>query len=315
LSDMDLPIIKQLQVSAPNGNAIIHPLPLGGFGISRYKIDYELAELAKLNGVNLLEGKKVTGVNFERTRFEIRCGASSYRAKVVCGAFGKRSNLDVTWKRSFAGQKPNKLNNFIGVKYHIETDAASDTISLHNFYNGYCGLSEIEDGKHCLCYLTTAENLRKCNNSIINLERNVLQRNPHLKQIFRKSKLLYQTPLTISQVSFEKKLQVENHILMTGDAAGMITPLCGNGMSMALHGSKIAAELISQFLAHRISRAEMEERYIKTWNDTFRKRLQTGRMIQRMFGKEWLTNAFIQTVKPFPKFVSYLIRQTHGEPF
>ena len=33
-------------------------------------------------------------------------------------------------------------------------------------------------------------------------------------------------------------------MLLLGDAAGMITPLCGNGMSMALHSSKIAADMV-----------------------------------------------------------------------
>src|SRR5687768_18609623 len=102
---------------------------------------------------------------------------------------------------------------------------------------------------------------------------------------------------------------------MVGDAAGMITPLCGNGMSMALHAGKVAAELISRYLLKKITRNELEEQYIKRWNALFRQRLQTGRIIQRFFGKEWVTNAFLKTVKPFPKFISYLIRQTHGEPF
>src|SRR6195952_4505137 len=44
LSDMDLPQIKQLLVSSPSGNTVEHALPLGGFGISRYKIDAELAK-------------------------------------------------------------------------------------------------------------------------------------------------------------------------------------------------------------------------------------------------------------------------------
>jgi menaquinone-9 beta-reductase len=191
----------------------------------------------------------------------------------------------------------------------------SDTIALHNFSDGYCGVSQIEDEKHCLCYLTTARNLSVSNNSITELEKNVLQKNPLLKKIFQESRLLNQTPLTISQVSFEKKQQVENHVLMVGDAAGMITPLCGNGMSMALHAGKIAAELISRYLLKKITRNELEEQYVKRWNALFRQRLQTGRVIQRFFGKEWVTNAFLNSVKPFPKFISYLIRQTHGEPF
>ncbi|MEJ7737579.1 MAG: NAD(P)/FAD-dependent oxidoreductase [Chitinophagaceae bacterium] len=314
LSDMDLPIIKNLLVSAPNGQYIEQSLPLGGFGISRHKIDYELAMLARANGVYILEGMKVTEVRFLQT-FIITCSLQQYQAKVVCGAFGKRSNLDIKLKRSFAEQKANRLNNYIGVKYHIQTNFASDTIALHNFKNGYCGISRIEEGKYCLCYLTTSNNLRSSQNSIVKLEEAVLQRNPFLKKIFNESKVLYQTPLTISQVSFDNKSQVENHMLMVGDAGGMITPLCGNGMSMAFHGSKIASELIAQFFSKKITRAELEEQYIKQWNRLFQKRLQTGRLIQKLFGKEWLTNVFINAVRPYPRFISYLIRQTHGDPF
>src|ERR1700712_1259053 len=43
LDVMNLPIIKKLIVSSPNGKCIKHPLPLGGFGISRYTLDHELS--------------------------------------------------------------------------------------------------------------------------------------------------------------------------------------------------------------------------------------------------------------------------------
>jgi flavin-dependent dehydrogenase len=81
---------------------------------------------------------------------------------------------------------------------------------------------------------------KKNNNSIAQMEQNILWQNPLLKEIFTKAKFLYSEPLVISQVSFDRKQQVENHVLMIGDAAGLITPLCGNGMSMAMHASKIA---------------------------------------------------------------------------
>jgi menaquinone-9 beta-reductase len=314
LSDMELPLIKQLVVSAPNGNNFQQALPLGGFGISRYKIDAELARLAVNNGVVLMEGVKVNDALFDGKLFTLQCNRGSIRATVVAGSYGKRSNLDVKWKRPFVLNKPNKLNNYIGVKYHVRCNQPADTIALHNFSDGYCGISQVEDGHYCLCYLTTARNLQSAG-SIAAMEKNILCRNPFLKEIFTTAEFLWAEPVTIAQVSFDSKSQVQDHILMTGDAAGMITPLCGNGMSMALHGSKIAAPVITQFLQQRISRSQMEEMYTNQWNTAFTKRLRTGRLIQRMFGKPWLTDIFIKIIKPFPKFISYLIRQTHGEPF
>lgn len=315
LSDMDLPTIKRLQVSAPDGNTLQHDLPLGGFGISRYKIDAELAQIAAAGGAAIRENEKVNDVWFNGDVFKLRGAHSLITAKTVVAAFGKRSNLDIKWKRPFALQKKGKLNNYIGVKYHVQFDGEPDTIVLHNFENGYCGMSQVENNTWCLCYLTTAGNLSKSGNSIPVMEQNILYKNPFLKHIFSTATFLYKEPVTIAQVSFSPKQQVEDHMLMIGDAAGMITPLCGNGMSMALHASKIAAGSIGAFLNGKLSRQEMEADYTKQWNELFARRLQTGRFIQRMFGKTWVTNVFIGILKPFPKIIAYLIRQTHGEPF
>ncbi len=95
---------------------------------------------------------------------------------IAAGTYGKRSNLDAKWKRPFTQVKPNKLNHFVGVKYHIETFFPEDLIALHNFENGYCGISRIENNKYCLCYLTTARNLRKSHNDIQAMEKNILQK-------------------------------------------------------------------------------------------------------------------------------------------
>ena len=201
------------------------------------------------------------------------------------------------------------------MKYHIRTAFPDDTIALHNFKDGYCGLSEVEDDKYCLCYLTTAQNLKENNNSIKEMEKNVLYKNPFLKIIFTAAEFIFKEPVTISQISFDKKTTVENHVLMTGDSAGMITPLCGNGMSMAFHSSKIAFESIQSFLNKNITREKMETQYNTQWQKYFAGRLKTGRIIQMLFGKENATNFFISTIKHFPFIINRIIKSTHGKDF
>ncbi len=315
LTDMHLPVISRLLVTAPNGNRIEQRLDLGGIGISRYLIDYELYKLAKANGVHIQEGIKVDDIHYENNSFAIHSAIGAINVSVAAGCFGKRSNIDVKWKRKFVSAKNKGLNNYIGVKYHIKTEWPDDLIALHNFKDGYCGISKVEDGKCCLCYLTTAQNLKENGNSIAALETNVLEANPHLKNILSNGEKLFQEPVTIAQISFATKKQVENNLLMIGDAGGMITPLCGNGMSMALHGSKLAFQAIEKFLHNKINRHEMETQYSREWKTQFSKRLAMGRIIQQLFGKRWVTNLFIKIVKPFPGFIKFLVRQTHGKPF
>jgi flavin-dependent dehydrogenase len=314
LSEMNLPVIRKLLVSAPNGKLLEQTLPLGGFGISRYKLDSLLADIARKSGAKLLENIKAESLNFENGIFNTRYGITTVQSQIAAAGFGKRSNLDIKWKRGFTVQKNNRLNNYIGVKYHVQTDYPAGQIGLHNFKYGYCGISQIEDGKYCLCYMTRAKNLQENGNSLPEMEKKILQKNPHLKNIFSSSIFLTE-PVTISQISFDNKTQVENHILFVGDAAGMITPLCGNGMSMALHASKLAFEQIHNFLQKKISREQMENAYQQQWRLHFHKRLSTGRTLQRFFGSTVLSNLLISSLKPFPGVVRRLIRATHGQSF
>jgi flavin-dependent dehydrogenase len=312
---MDCPLICRLIVTAPDGTKVEEVLPLGGFGLSRYVLDNKLANIAREIGVELREGDKVQDIEYQEGYFAIRSASGEYTSTAAAGCFGKRSNLDLKWQRPFVETKPTKLNNYIGVKYHIKTDLPKNMIALHNFSDGYCGVSAIEDDKYCLCYLTTAANLRASDNSIEKMQENILFKNSYLKKIFRDAEFLYDQPATISQISFNKKSQVEDHVLMIGDAAGMITPLCGNGMSMAMHAGKLAADILDQFLRHKISRNEMEQHYTKAWAGHFSNRLMMGRMIQSMFGKPATTSLFLKSVKPFPFLVRGLIKKTHGQPF
>jgi menaquinone-9 beta-reductase len=320
LRDMNLPKVDTLYLTAPNGKSFTTYLPLGGFGISRYAIDNLLSKIAKEKGVHLFEESKVENVNFDQN-FSISYSSHNTRevqqkeSLACCSAFGKRSNLDVKWKRSFLSKNNSRINNYVAVKYHVRTKWPANVIGLHNFKDGYCGISQIEDGQYCLCYLTTADNLKRSGNSIEKMQDEILFKNPVLKKIFSSSEFLFQTPLTISQVSFSKKTLVENNILMIGDAAGMITPLCGNGMSMALHSSKLAAYCIDLFLKNAITREQMELQYQQQWNHQFSKRIMMGRRLQSVFGSELVSNLFVSGLNLFPFLAKGIIRKTHGKPF
>ncbi len=314
LQDLDLPIINKLWVTAPNGKSLHTDLDLGGFGISRYTLDDTMQQIAKQHGVTILENCKAEEIIFNNDNFSIITNKGTYTSKVCCGSWGKRSNLDIKWKRSFTTKTSDRLNNFIGVKYHVKADFPNDVIALHNFENGYCGISQIEKEKHCVCYLTKASNLKKAG-SIEKMEQEILSENPHLKKLFSSFTKLYDAPVTISQISFSKKECVQNNILMLGDAGGMITPLCGNGMSIAMHTAKIASSFINSYLQNNITRTALEEAYTNTWNKNFSTRIKIGKTVQYFFGRTATTNFFISIMRMSKKLTNKLISSTHGKGF
>jgi menaquinone-9 beta-reductase len=314
LVEMNLPIIKKLLVTSPNGNALTSDLDLGGFGISRYTLDNTLKNIAQNIGVTILQNCKAEDVQFTENIFTIKTTQGTYLSKVCCGSWGKRSNFDVKWKRPFTSKTSDRLNNFVGIKYHVKTDFPNDMIALHNFKDGYCGISKIEDGKYCVCYLTKASNIKKAG-SIEKAEEQILSENPHLKNLFGSMQKLYNAPVSISQISFSKKNAIENNVLMLGDAAGMITPLCGNGMSMAMHSAKIAAVDITAFLQNKISRQQLETNYTTEWKSNFGTRVKTGKLIQYLFGRKNTTNIFVNIMKRSKFLTDKIISLTHGKAF
>jgi flavin-dependent dehydrogenase len=306
LSQMQLPIIKNLQITSPSGTSIEAPLDLGGFGISRYKLDFELAQIAKNLGVKVLETTKVIDIKKTESPYEVITEKEVYHCKMAVGSFGKRSNLDVDWKRPFIEKNRTSLNQYVGVKYHIKTDFHKDKIALHNFSDGYCGISAIEDDLYCLCYMTTKSNLKKSENSIANMEEKILSKNPFLANIFKNCEKLWPQPEVISQISFEKKSQFENEIPLLGDASGMIAPLCGNGMSMAFHGAYLLHNMLE-------SGENIKEEYPKKWKDNFATRLLVGRTVQRLFGNPIMTDLLIKGMKLTPSLLQLIIKNTHGK--
>ena len=300
--------ITQFELTSPKGRKISAKLPLGGFSISRFTFDDYIHRKSKAAGTHVVY-KKVIAVNFINEKFQVRTNDNTfYSAKVVIGSFGKKSVLDNFFDRKFVNVK----SKYIAVKYHAEYDYPEDLVALHNFQSGYCGVSQVESGHVNICYLSTQDNLKKAGN-LENLEKMIMSKNKHLREVILNSKSVFKTPLTISNVSFDKKSLIQDHVIMAGDSAGMISPLCGNGMTMAIHSGKMISEEVTKFLEGTISREEMEKNYITNWKKTFNSRLFWGRQLQKVFGLSFMFEFASILVKLFPPLFTLVIKQTHGE--
>jgi menaquinone-9 beta-reductase len=302
--------ITKLHFSTKNGKSIYTKLPLGGFGISRYVLDEFLYEKAISNGCQIIQ-ENVESIDFINDEFTITTSDNTIlKSKIVIGAFGKRSNIDQKLNRNFIQQK----SPWLAVKAHYSGIFNDELVGLHNFKGGYCGVSKVENNKINICYLADYETFKQFKN-IEEYQKNIVSGNPFLKEILENSTLLFEKPLTISQISFEEKKSVENHMLMIGDTAGLIHPLCGNGMAMAIHSAKIVSGLVEKFFKYEIkTRNELENEYQKQWNFNFKKRLKSGRIISNILQKPKLAEILLQLLIIFPFILPIIIKKTHGKP-
>ncbi|WP_291788907.1 FAD-dependent oxidoreductase [Cecembia sp.] len=305
-SDIEPAEITKFRLTSVTGRPAEMDLDLGGFGVSRYYLDEFLYNKACSIGTTFLLQTQAEDVSFisQEDIFEVKLqGGDIIYGKHVLGAFGKRSKIDKQFQRDFMKTK----SPFIGVKYHVRVEYPQDMVALHNFEGGYCGINRIEEGKFNLCYLGSREQLRAFGN-IPEMERQVLHKNPHLKAIFENSDFLFDKPEVINEINFSPKNPVENHVLMIGDAAGLITPLCGNGMAIAIHTGKLAADTILQSR----DRLSIEKKYSQLWNNHFKKRLWIGRKVQWLFGSQMVSSLSVNLMRHSEFVAGKIMENTHG---
>ncbi|MCA0932200.1 NAD(P)/FAD-dependent oxidoreductase [Lutimonas saemankumensis] len=302
--------MEHFELSAVTGDSCMSDLPLGGFSLSRYTLDAALYEILKQKEIILLHDT-VTDIKFHGDLFRLELkDKGTVKAKFVLGAYGKRSSLDTKLKRRFM----NSSAPYLAVKAHYKGDYPDNVVGLHNFYGGYCGVSKIENGALNICYIVSYEEFKKYRN-IEEFEEKVLFKNKFLKNILLNAQMLFDKPLAISQISFESKSLIEDHVIMCGDAAGMIHPLCGNGMSMAILSARMISDLLVEYFnAKSMTREQLEKKYRVLWKKAFSSRLRTGRVLSRLFEYKQLSLFVINYLKSYPAVIEQIIKRTHGKP-
>lgn len=296
------PKINRLEISNTKGKIYTSQLKLGGIGISRDYLDKKLVDIAEGLGVKIHFENRIIQVENNNGLFYIKTQYNKeFHTKLYINCLGKLSGK--TLRNNY------EKNSWIGIKYHLKYDLDNKTISLHNFKNGYAGISAVEGNLVCFCYLVKTEELKK-HGSIEMLEEKNLKNNPRIKNILENSEV-YGKRAVISNFTFEKKSPFIDGLIYAGDSAGLIAPLCGNGMSMAFHSAYLLAEKIIKQESYQ----EIGYEYKLDWEKSFRKRLMIGRSLQGLFGNKKLTDLSLGLISSIPGLFEKLIELTHGKDF
>lgn len=300
--------INELEFGAQGGRSLRTTLPLGGFGLSRYKLDNVIRESALKKGAKMVQGE-VEDIVFKQSGFVVNTrNGDSYTGQFVIGSFGKRSVLDKRLRRSFIEKK----SSYVAVKAHYEGEFPLNRVGLYNFEGGYCGISNVEDNRLNICYISDYSVFRRYRNTE-RFENEILCRVPQIGKVLSASSMVFDRPLTISQISFDPKELIVDHVLMCGDSAGLIHPLCGNGMGMAVGGARLVSEaILSYFRGELNSREEVERMYRFKWDKEFRPRLRAGHALAAVLRNNGLTGMAIPMLRSFPFLLQRIIRATHG---
>ncbi len=303
--------IRTVQITAPNGTIWTSPLPGEAWGLTRYALDKLLVDHACQHGVAVYENSTVTNVSgrlSEKFCLEIRSAShpSTCQARAVIAAHGKRSNLDRALNRGFL----DKPQPYMGLKNHFHGPPLGDQVRLFVLPGGYCGMSEVEGGLANVCLLVRQEGFRQAGGTIEQFIAWMGQQNPPLGQWLSQATPVHDRWLSIGQVPFIRKRLVENDILMAGDAAGLITPLAGDGMVMALHGGMLAATYVDKMFRQPTLAKSLLKDYAQDWRRHFANQMRLARALQSIMLRPSLLTPGLHFLNKFPVIGELLVQYT-----
>ena len=305
-----LPIVKSLGIDLDSTPVITRcrvvsrrhtfefGLPRAARGVSRLLLDDLLFRHAVGAGAQPVHAT-VTSASRDR----VTTDQGELRARVVVGAWGRWGRFDQQLERSFVRDRAHR--NF-GFKRHY-LGAHDGTIELYSFDRGYLGVSAIENGQTNICGLVHASRLAGHKGRWDSFIDEIRRDEPRLDAMYARYEPSQDGFLSSEPVIFRAKSAVEQGIFMIGDASGVIDPLTGNGMAMAMQ-SAVLAEL---FVFHVLSgkRDYAEKTYRWKHREFFAPRIRWSRRVAFLLSRPALLDAAL-AIRPPRAIGEFLLRRT-----
>lgn len=269
----------EMHLVPPSGKPLRYPFE--GVVLDRVAHDEELVELARLRGVEYLVGTRVAEVESNTVTL---ADGSQYTAKVIIGAGGhndplRKSHWDVE-----------SLN--IPVKFVLMDGEFGDALQLHFGSvapGGYAWVFPKQGGAN----IGLGIQRRLAKGRSLNL---------YSEEFFSRyeGEVSFHGAGSLPMSGTIPRFVKGNHLLV-GDAAGMVLPSNGAGITIAMIGGRIAGQVVAEHLTQDTPLEQYEARWDAQMGKVMRNSKLAFKLGSLMFrSPDWLLNLmFNRLTKPF----------------
>jgi menaquinone-9 beta-reductase len=254
--------------------------PAAARGISRLRLDAILLDCAREAGASVMEGWAVTRIEPAREHpfLSLRSADGKeriVRAEVLAGAWGRWGRLDIQMQRPFVKEQRGR---HFGFKRHYESrDGEDGEIRLYSYEKGYLGASPVEGGQMNICGLVHGARIRKLRRGWPDFVSSLREERRELDELFTGRPATQEQFLSSEPVIFTARDATTGGAFLLGDAAGIIDPLVGNGMAMAVQSALLASGSIVQRLRGGRLAENAEQNYRAAHSAWFGSRIRWSR--------------------------------------
>ena len=241
LDDLGAPVIDRVRVA--NGKRLAEArLPFTALGLSRRRLDEALLRHAETLGAEVRRGVSVKRLDTEG----LDTSDGALAADRIILASGKhdvrgagRESDDADW-------------GMVGFKAYFTLDPAQQrelagAVEIVMFDGGYAGLQLVEDGRANLCLLVREAHFASVGRTWPELYTRLMEE-PHLARRFAGAEPSEMRPLAIARLPFGflRRDTAGPVVYPVGDQAAVIPSFTGDGMAIALHSARLAAQAAAQ---------------------------------------------------------------------
>lgn len=298
--------ITSFALFTSGGEKLKAELKFTAFGLKRSVFDKFLLEEAVKRGVIVYQPVEAGFIPISQGYIVKSKTGDLVSSSFLIGAYGKKNDLDKQLNRKFN----NEETGFNGVKIHLNKNMlrgfCSNEIHLYTGKNIYCGINAVNEDDVTLCFLEK----RKKGDPPVKEKLLLLRRqNKYFDKVLcdeADEAVMNAKVYGTGNIYFGRKSPVDENIFMAGDAAGIIAPLAGDGIGMALESSALLAEAFTKSKDHK-SAARI---YRGEWNHKFRRRIKTSGFLQYIVFSAPLLSTGVKLCRRFPRLTSVLIDYT-----
>jgi flavin-dependent dehydrogenase len=309
--------ITRFALCPDRGPTFSELLGFAGYGMKRGMFDQLLLNAAARNGVKVLQPAEAEEIVRGSENFEIQCRLNgeplTLRSRWCIGAYGKTSPLDKRLGRQCAGVRT-QMN---GIKFHVPSEALvgidEDEIRIFAGPGMYCGVNHVGNGFATICFLE-----RRSGDSVPPRKRlrELMTANRHFADVMGGSAIAAAESAQVygtGNIFFGARNLVENGTFMIGDAGRVISPLAGDGISMAMQSAHVLGRLFLDARSSTPDERNLEAEYRRRWELMFNSRIRAAAALQRILLSTPLRRFGVALLSLSPSLLRSAIGLTRGQ--
>lgn len=251
VADTGVPL-DGMMVTGPSGARIIGDYGEGvaGRALPRAVLDARLVDEAVRAGAQVREGVRVVEPLYDESgpRTQVRGAVLDVEGRrvripalVTIAADGRRSALGLA---TGLLQHPPRPRRWAVGAYYADVAALQSRGEMHIRQGHYLGIAPLPDGIANVCFVSA---LREGFDAPEALLSRAIASDRQLRERFASARRVSAVTV-VGPLAVDASAAGMPGLLLAGDAAGFVDPMTGDGMRLALHGGKLAAEVAVEML-------------------------------------------------------------------